>query len=277
MSLKQTLIRTFFLVLFFSLCYLCGNVAAQLLHNRTDFTLSTHLLADSLSWGLSFPQDGQRPVGTSSMEELEAYHAYYAQDTDEKVLYLTFDCGYENGNTEAILDALNKHQAPAAFFVVGNYLSTSPELVKRMLKEGHAIGNHSYHHPDMTQFTSKDAFAEELEALSALCREVTGENPSPYYRPPQGRYNERMLGMADELGYCTIFWSLAYVDWYENDQPSPEEAFQKLVGRIHPGAVVLLHNTSSTNAAILDELLGKWEDMGYRFGTLEELTRNHRK
>lgn len=272
MSLKQTLIRTFFLFLFLSLCYLCGNAAAHLIHTRTFTTLSTHLLEDSLSWGLSFPQDGQRPVGTSSMEDLEAYHAYYAQDTEEKVLYLTFDCGYENGNTETILDALNKHQAPAAFFVVGNYLSTSPDLVKRMIKEGHIIGNHSYHHPDMTQLTAKDAFAEELEELSALCYEVTGEKPSPYYRPPQGRYSDQTLKMADELGYCTIFWSLAYVDWYENDQPSPEEAFQKLVGRIHPGAVVLLHNTSSTNAAILDELLGKWEDMGYRFGTLEELT-----
>ena len=187
--------------------------------------------------------------------------------------YLTFDCGYENGNTAPILDALKKHKAPAAFFVVGNFISTSPDLVKRMHEEGHIIGNHTYHHPDMSQISTKEAFAKELGDVEDLYQEITGETMTKYYRPPQGKYSIDNLQMAKDMGYHTFFWSLAYVDWYQDDQPSHEEAFDKLLGRIHPGAVVLLHSTSSTNAEILDELLGKWEDMGYTFHSLDELTK----
>ena len=205
------------------------------------------------------------------MDYLKRFNAYYAPDTEEKVLYLTFDAGYENGNTELILDALKKHQAPAAFFLVGNYLKTSPELVKRMATEGHIVGNHTFHHPDMSKLSTKEAFEQELNDLETLYTEITGEPMKKYYRPPQGKYSEENLKMACDMGYQTFFWSLAYVDWYENQQPSKEEAFKKLLGRIHPGAVVLLHSTSNTNGQILDELLTKWEEMGYRFGSLDEL------
>ena len=180
--------------------------------------------------------------------------------------------GYENGNTPVILDALKKHQAPAAFFLVGNYLETSPDLVKRMVEEGHTVGNHTYHHPDMSKISTKETFSKELSDLEMLYTKTTGQSMTRYYRPPQGKYSEANLKMADELGYQTFFWSLAYVDWYEDKQPTREEAFQKLLGRIHPGAIVLLHSTSKTNAQILDELLTRWEEMGYRFGQLEELT-----
>jgi peptidoglycan-N-acetylmuramic acid deacetylase len=140
-----------------------------------------------------------------------------------------------------------------------------------MIAEGHTVGNHTYHHPDMTQISDIASFQKELEEVETLFKETTGQEISRYYRPPQGKYSEANLEMAKELGYQTFFWSLAYVDWDQNDQPTKEEAFEKLLGRIHPGAIVLLHNTSSTNGAILDELLTKWEEMGYRFGRLGDL------
>ena len=202
---------------------------------------------------------------------MKDFDAYYMQETSEKVLYLTFDCGYENGNTPQILDALKKHQAPATFFVVGHFLETSPDLVKRMISEGHTVGNHTYHHPDMSKISSVGDFSAELSAVENLYQEITGESISPYYRPPQGKYSETNLKMAKDLGYSTFFWSLAYVDWNTDAQPSHDEAFQKLLGRVHPGAVLLLHNTSKTNAEILDELLTKFEEMGYRFQPLDEL------
>lgn len=223
------------------------------------------------NWGLGFSQEGEKPAGNASAEELQQYHAAYVDPTDEKVLYLTFDAGFENGNTPAILDALKKHNAPAVFFVVGNFLETSPELVKRMVEEGHTVGNHTYHHPDMSKISDMESFSKELGDVEKLYQEITGQEMTKYYRPPQGKYSVQNLKMASELGYNTFFWSLAYVDWLQDQQPTKEQAFEKLLPRIHPGAVVLLHSTSSTNAQILDELLTKWEEMGYRFAPLSEL------
>lgn len=226
----------------------------------------------SEEWGLSFGESGTQPTGNASVEDLAWYDAYYMDDESEKVIYLTFDCGYENGNTEPILDALKKHEAPATFFVVGHFLETAPELVKRMTEEGHAVGNHTYHHPDMSAISEEEEFRKELDDVADLFYEITGTQLSLYYRPPQGKCNVENIKMAQELGYKTIFWSLAYVDWDAEKQPSHEEAFSKLTSRIHPGAIVLLHNTSQTNGEILDELLTKWEEMGYRFEPLSEMS-----
>ena len=187
------------------------------------------------------------------------------------MLYLTFDAGYENGNTEAILDALKKHNVSATFFVVGTYIESEPELIQRMVDEGHTVGNHTWHHPDMSGIETMEEFTKELTDVEDAFRQTTGQEMTKYYRPPQGIYSESNLEMAKELGYQTFFWSLAYVDWYADDQPTKEEAFDKLLGRIHPGAIVLLHSTSSTNAEILDELLTKWEEMGYQVRPLSEL------
>ena len=222
------------------------------------------------NWGLSFQEEGKPPVTNVSAEELAKYDAYFAKPTNEKVLYLTFDAGYENGNTSAILDALKKHNAPATFFVVGNYLNTSPELIKRMIEEGHTIGNHTYHHPDMSKISTKDAFAKEMQDVESQYRQITGKEMSKFYRPPQGKFSEANLQMAKDMGYKTFFWSLAYVDWDPNKQPSKEEAFDKLLNRVHPGAIVLLHSTSRTNGEILDELLSKWKEMGYHFESLTQ-------
>ena len=213
-------------------------------------------------------------MGNASPAYLKDFNAYYINETEEKVIYLTFDCGFENGNTPKILDALKKHKAPATFFIVGNFMETSPDLVKRMVEEGHTVGNHTYHHPDMSKMGTKEDFSSELKSLEELYEKSIGKPMSTYYRPPQGIYSEDNLKMAKEMGYQTVFWSLAYVDWNQDRQPTKEEAFEKLLGRIHPGAVVLLHNTSATNGQILDELLTKWEEMGYEFRPLSELTKS---
>lgn len=232
----------------------------------------TSSAAQSTGWGLSFQEEGKRPAGNASIDDLKQYNAYYASDTDQKIIYLTFDAGYENGNTPVILDALKKHQAPAVFFVVGNFIKDNHDLIRRILAEGHIIGNHTMTHPDLPQISSMDAFQKELQDVEELYTSLTGEPMTKFYRPPRGIYSTENLSMAKELGYSTFFWSLAYVDWIQDQQPSREEAFQKLLTRIHPGAIVLLHNTSSTNAEILDELLTKWEEMGYEFHSLKELT-----
>lgn len=223
------------------------------------------------SWGLSFQTEGRPPVGSASQSVLAQYDAAYLGDTREKVLYLTFDAGYENGCTAQILDVLKAHRVPAAFFLVGNYLERNPELVQRMVDEGHTVGNHTWSHPDMSKIADKDAFVRELGKVEEKYKEITGQELERYYRPPQGIYSEENLKLARELGYKTVFWSLAYVDWNNDAQPTPEQAFSKLIPRVHNGAVVLLHSTSKTNAAILDELLTKWENLGYSFAPIEEL------
>ena len=223
------------------------------------------------SWGLSFRQEGAPPIGTAGADQLGRYDAAYLGDTSERVLYLTFDAGYENGCTEKILDTLKKHNAKAAFFLVGNYIQRNADLVRRMVQEGHTVGNHTMHHPDMSKLSDFNAFSKELSDLAELYEQTVGQPLPRYYRPPQGIYSEENLKMAQQLGYKTVFWSLAYVDWNNDAQPSREQALSKLLPRTHPGAVVLLHSTSKTNAEILDELLTKWEEAGYRFGTVEEL------
>ncbi len=234
-------------------------------------TPTAGVVAQTENWGLGFGEKGTQPTGNESAETLKKYDAHYVGDSEEKVIYLTFDAGFENGNTEPILDALKKHNAKGTFFVVGHYLETAPELIKRMVEEGHTVGNHTYSHPDMSKISDKESFAKEMQDVENLYKEITGEEMVRFYRPPQGKYSTSNMQMAKELGYHTFFWSLAYVDWYQDKQPSHEEAFDKLLNRIHPGAIVLLHNTSQTNGEIMDELLTKWEEMGYRFGTLDEL------
>ncbi len=223
------------------------------------------------NWGLSFRSEGSPPVGPANAATLAGYDAAYIGDTTQKKIYLTFDAGYENGSTAKILEILRKHNVPAAFFLVGNYIQKNADLVRQMVKDGHIVGNHTMHHPDMSKISDLSTFKKELEDLEKLFQETTGEQMQKFYRPPQGIYSQSNLEMAKQLGYRTVFWSLAYVDWNNDKQPTADYAFSKLLPRIHNGAVVLLHSTSETNAAILDELLTRWEDLGYTFGRIEEL------
>ena len=234
------------------------------------FTFSGDALATG-SWGLSFQVPGQAPAGPASAETLKKLDGAYLGDTSQPVIYLTFDAGYENGHTAKILDVLKKRNVPAAFFLVGHYLEQNPDLVRRMVAEGHTVGNHTMHHPDMSKLADFESFSKELTDLEALYKEVTGREMAKFYRPPQGIYSQENLEFAQKMGYKTVFWSLAYADWDNKNQPSRETAMEKLTGRIHNGAVVLLHSTSKTNAEVLDELLTTWENKGFRFLSIEDL------
>ncbi len=208
--------------------------------------------------------------GVEAIKNLEKYNAYYQENTEEKVLYLTFDCEYENGNTPEILDTLKKHSIEAAFFVVGSYLKSSPDLIKRIVEEGHIVGNLSYSCSDMSKM-NREEFEEELRGVETLYEQITGLPVEKYYRPPMGKYSKNSLEFAKDLGYQTIFWSLACEDGNQDSQPVYEDDFNQLLKRVHPGAIVRLHNTSEANMEVLDELLIKWEEMGYTFKSLEEL------
>ena len=223
------------------------------------------------AWGLSFPEPGKIPSAPASVDAMKQYDAAFLGNPDEKVLYLTFDAGYANGHTEAILDTLKQHDVKAAFFLVGNYVNRNSDLVRRMVEEGHIVGNHTMSHPNMSAIADKEAFRAELEGLETLFQDATGKELPKYYRPPRGVYSEQNLQMAKDLGYKTVFWSLAYADWDNDNQPAEDAAIQRLLSRTHNGAVILLHSTSKTNALILDRLLTKWEEMGYRFETIDKL------
>ena len=230
------------------------------------------LKADGRSWGLSYRESGLQPWGNETPKSLAAYNAYYVGDAGENTIYLTFDCGYENGNTDAILKALENHGVKGTFFVTGAFLEDHADLVNRMIDEGHAVGNHSYNHPNITTL-DEATFREELDSVKKKFQEVTnGAEFSMYFRPPEGRCYSQTLKWSKDMGYATVLWSLAHVDWYTDNQPDPQEAIEKLTARIHPGAIVLLHNTSQTNGEIIDELITKWEEMGYTIKPLSNLT-----
>lgn len=271
----------------FAVSFFAGQTAAHFLRRPSEHTVSAPVIAcgslppafDSGSipvsadgnWGLGFPSPGQTPIGNASADALKTFDAFYVGDTSKPVIYLTFDAGYENGNVVKILDTLKEKNVRGAFFILGNLVTSSTELVKRMGDEGHLVCNHTYRHRDMSKFTDKAEFAAELASLEEAYRKATGRELSKYYRPPEGRFSERNLEFAADLGYSTIFWSFAYADWDNNKQPAEDYAMQKIMSNVHNGAVILLHPTSSTNAAILARVIDTLRGEGYRFGTLDEL------
>jgi peptidoglycan-N-acetylmuramic acid deacetylase len=233
--------------------------------------------SNCFNWYCKKSESGNPPPLPTEFSFIKEYGGYYLDEDateDDKVIYLTFDCGYENGNIEKILDTLKKHDASGAFFVLKNLVKKNPELVTRMVNEGHLVCNHTSNHKDMTKITSIEEFRKVLDELNSVMLETIGKELCPFYRPPEGKFNLENLKWASELGYKTIFWSCAYDDWDNNRQMSYEKAMNKLMSRLHNGEVLLLHPTSSTNAAILDEFLTTLEGMGYRFGNLYELTGN---
>lgn len=227
------------------------------------------------SWYCKRTSDhSQPPVGSdiAYVEECDGYYIdkKHSDQNDEKVVYLTFDAGYENGNVERILDTLANKDVKGAFFVLGHLIECNTQLVKRMQNEGHLVCNHTYSHKCMVGKT-KEEFAEELGKLEKCCLEYTGREISKYYRPPEGRFDRKGLECAQEMGYSTVFWSFAYADWDNNRQMSDEAALKKILDNIHNGAVLLLHPTSKTNANIMSRLIDTLQEQGYRFGTLDEL------
>lgn len=233
---------------------------------------------EAYSWYCNRRKDNQQPPIPGEFAFIKDYDCLWLNqnrnDTDEKkVAYLTFDAGYENGNVEKVLDVLKEKNAPGAFFILDNLINTNPDLVIRMSNEGHTVCNHTAHHKDMTKVTSLEDFNKELDSLAKSYKDLTGKEMSNFYRPPEGKFTRQNLEFARELGYTTVFWSFAYADWDNAKQPNMEYAKKKILDNIHNGAVILLHPTSSTNVAILGEIIDEMRNEGYEFSTLEELYR----
>lgn len=229
---------------------------------------------DAQSWYLKYNTDGKQPDTPDGGRYSSQYDVISLDKSGEKKIYLTFDAGYENGNISKILDTLKKHNVKGAFFILPNLIKSNPDIVQRMNDEGHLICNHTRSHGNMANIASFDEFKKELTDLEDILRSELGIEMAKYYRPPEGTYSEANLEFAKRLGYKTVFWSLAYADWDNKKQMSPDKAMKLLNLRIHPGCVMLLHPTSDTNAIILDEFIGKMKADGYVFKGLDEFPAN---
>ncbi len=240
-------------------------------------TVTVHAKEESIHWFCTRNKEHKQPLADPSLRFVEKYGGYYidhrhGDESAEKVIYLTFDAGYENGNIAKILDIMKEEEVTGAFFVLKNLILKNQDLISRMANEGHLICNHTASHKDMTKCASLEEFKTELENLEKIYFETTGQKLSPYYRPPEGKFNETGMKYAQALGYKTVFWSFAYADWDNNRQMSPAEAKKKILSHVHNGEVMLLHPTSATNAAILKDVIRELKQEGYRFGSLDELT-----
>lgn len=229
---------------------------------------------DKLAWWFK-RNDSHQPSGCDDTIELSDYDAYYLdrsadENSGEKVIYLTFDCGYENGYTERMLDILAEQDVPACFFVTKTYIRDNLELTKRMKEEGHQVGNHTITHPSMPG-KSYEEIIQEVTGCADYMREVTGFDMDPYLRPPRGEYSARTLKITQDLGYKTIFWSMAYLDYDVNNQPGAEYVINHFNKYHHNGAIILMHNVSSSNADALETVIVNLKAEGYRFASLNEL------
>lgn len=248
----------------------------------TAFTAAFTLLAvtctaasSELRWYCKPNDSHTQPPLPSEFSFIEDYGGVFidrehGDNCADKVIYLTFDVGYENGNVARTLDILKKHNAEGTFFVLEHVIKSETALVGRMFDEGHTVANHTMSHRNMAN-ADRAAFESELYGLEKLCRELTGGTMAKLYRPPEGCFSEANMKILADMGYKTVFWSCAYADWDNKNQPSTDSAMSKLTSRLHNGEILLLHPTSATNAAILDEFLTHLESQGYRFGSVTEL------
>lgn len=238
----------------------------------------TDLSNESQGWWFIVPkplnQDVKANIDTLPKELMSKYNGIWQKQTDEKVVYLTMDCGYEyKDNTTKILDTALEKNVKITFFVTGDFIKSHPNLVKRMYNEGHIIGNHSNKHKNEVKAVASgvDVLKQDLTSLETMYKELIGTDISNFMRPPEGVYSERTLAVIKDLGYRPVFWSFAYRDWETDNQPSQKAAMDKIMGQIHPGSVLLLHTVSKTNTDILGDLIDNIRDRGYRIGELNEI------
>ncbi len=221
-------------------------------------------------WYLKYNTDGIQPDTPDDGSYSEKYGTIALDKSGEKAIYLTFDAGYENGNIKKILDVLKAHDVCGAFFVLPNLIRTNPELLQRMNNEGHLICNHTRSHKNMAKIHDIELFKKELSDNEQILEDTLGLQMAKFYRPPEGTFSEENLEFARKLGYKTVFWSLAYADWDNDNQITPDKALALLKSRMHPGCILLLHPTSKTNAEILDPLISSLKNEGYVFKSLED-------
>lgn len=225
--------------------------------------------AHGYGWGFKKSEDHQVP-DVGKYKEILGDYGIYHDETNEKILYLTFDNGYEEGYTKQVLQVLREEKVPATFFVTGHYVTREPELVQQMVNEGHIIGNHSYHHPDFTKL-SKDDVKEEIKSLEMAVANISDQKEMKYLRPPRGTFNEQTLRWAEEFGYIHVFWSLAFKDWETNNQKGSQYAYNQIMSQLHPGAILLLHTVSEDNAKALKKTIQAAKKQGYIFKSLDDL------
>ncbi len=220
-------------------------------------------------WYFKPTNDNSQPEVIPEADFLDDYDVIYLGNKDEKTLYLTFDAGFDNGYHDDILDTLLQKNVKAAFFVDGNFVKTNPDIVKRMANEGHLVCNHSKNHPDMTRYLSYEEYSAQITGWNDLVKQL-GITPNGYFRFPSGKFSKKALEFNKKLGLTSVFWSFAYYDWVEDDQPSESAAKEKIYSRVHNGAVLLLHSTSKTNAKILSDVIDDLKTQGYTFKSLTE-------
>ncbi len=223
-------------------------------------------------FGFKKSKNGQLPSineeGFKSI--LEKHGAIFLGDTNQKEIYLTFDNGYENGYTVKILDILKEKKVPSIFFVTGHYVKDKPELVQRMVSEGHIVGNHSWSHPDVTQI-SNDQLKSELLKVKTAVADITSQKEMTYLRAPRGIFNESMLAASRTEGYTNVFWSAAYKDWDPATQKGSQYAYTQVMNQLHPGAVILLHSVSKDNTEAMTRIIDDARKQGYEFKSLNQM------
>ena len=259
-----------------SLRKLCGRFGFVCIISVICIILCINANAENCyRWYCKRTSDHTQPSIDKNMEWISEYKGVYldkehATQDQDKVIYLTFDAGYENGNVENILDILHEQQVPGAFFILGNLIKRNPDLVKRMVDEGHLVCNHTYTHKNITTLSATE-IKSELIKLEEAYSSITGKQMDKYFRPPEGTFDRGSLQAVSDAGYKTVFWSFAYADWDNNKQMTAADAKKKIMDNVHNGEIMLLHPTSATNACILRDIICDLKSMGYRFGTLDEL------
>ena len=243
----------------------------------TESKMSSNIVTNSnnelsnkkIGWGIQRKNSHEQPdLGAKNTELINKYNGMALGNKDKKYIYLTFDLGYEAGYTSKILDALKQNNVKGTFFVTAHYVNTASDLVKRMIDEGHIVGNHTVNHKSMPSLSDDELTTEVMKLHQVIYKKYNYE--MKYMRPPKGEFSERTLSLCEKLGYKTVMWSFAYVDWEENKQPSEEEAMQKIIPNLHNGEIMLLHATSKTNADIMDKMIKRVQEEGYEFRSLEE-------
>lgn len=237
-----------------------------------ETSASSNLSNKKIGWGIKREKDHKRPdVGKENKELMEKYNGIYIGNENKKYIYLTFDEGYEAGYTEKILDVLKENDVKATFFITAHYLNTAEELVKRMVNEGHIVGNHTVNHKTLPEISDKE-IEEEVMGLHQAIYEKTGYEMK-YIRPPKGEYSERSLDATNKLGYTTVMWTFGYMDYDENKQKGTEYAKKIILDNLHNGEIMLLHGNSKDNANVLDEIIKSAKAEGYEFKSLDEFER----
>ena len=253
------------LILLFAVSIIYGTTRVKALKTNLDVGTSNK----KIEWGIKRNDNHDQPdLGSKNKKLVSKYNGIALGNKDKKYIYLTFDLGYEAGYTDKILDILKENNVQGTFFITAHYLNTAPELVKRMIDEGHIVGNHTVNHKSMPSLKDEEIESEIMNLHHAIYQKYGYE--MKYIRPPKGEFSERTLSISEKLGYKTVMWSFAYVDWEENNQPSENDAINKITSNFHNGEVMLLHGTSKTNAVIMNEIIQKAREAGYEWKSIEE-------